>query len=367
MRRRIVAMVALAGSLASGCGSSSETVARFGADGGSGGGGGQTPIPSRAGSVVVEGCQLDPWQTMQLQSPSAQAILQDVILLCPTARDDGTVAPVESSAQAELAQQVASIKGMGYHARLALTMADELGQPYSQSTMQASLASESWRSKVIAGVAPFAAMADGIDLQLPPPPDASQSDVTNLVRALSNAVGRNSLAVFVPPGGASTDVAGTAAYDLGSIGAVASRLHVLTLDYSCCTGSAGPTIDSGWAVDVMRATAAATSAPLDVAFPLYGWDFGPGGQKAVTFLDAQSVASDTGASVQRGPTGSLFYDWQDESGGSHETWFDDATSTSWTLAAWDTVTLPPSVGVVFWGLGSEDPSLWDTLASEVAR
>jgi hypothetical protein len=365
MRGRI-AMVALAGALASGCGSSNETVARFGDDGGNGNGGG-TPIPSRAGSVVVEGCQLDPWQTMQLQSSSAQAILQDVILLCPTARDDGTVAPIESSAQAELAQQIAAIKSMGYHARLALTMADELGQPYAQGTMQASLASESWRSKVVAGVAPFAALADGIDLQLPPPPDASQSDVTTLVRALSSAVGRSSLAVFVPPGGASTDVAGAPAYDLGSIGAAAARLRVLTLDYSCCTGSPGPTIDSGWAVDVMRATAAATNAPLDVAFPLYGWDFGPGGQRAVTFLEAQSVANDTSASVQRSPTGSLFYDWQGDSGGSHETWFDDATSTSWTLAAWDTGTLPPDIGVVFWGLGSEDPTLWDTLASEVTR
>ena len=104
-----------------------------------------------------------------------------------------------------------------------------------------------------------------------------------------------------------------------------------------------------------------------MAFPLYGWDFGPSGQRSVTYLEAQGVASDTHASVQRGPTGTLYYDWQDESSGSHETWFDDGTSTSWTLAAWDTQTLPADVGVVFWGLGSEDPALWDTLAQELPQ
>ena len=51
----------------------------------------------------------------------------------------------------------------------------------------------------------------------------------------------------------------------------------------------------------------------------------------------------------------------------HETWFDDATSTSWALAAWDTQTLPASVGVVYWGLGAEDPALWDTIAGGMAR
>ncbi len=365
-----IATVALAGALAWGCGTEGPTVARFG-DGGSGDGSGSassTSIPARAGSVVVEGCQLDTWQTAALQSPSAQAVIKTVILLCPTLRDDGTVAPAEGSAQGELQQQLSSIKSMGYWAHLAVTMTDELGQPYDAGTMQASLASASWRTKVVSGLAPFANMADGLDLQLPPPPDASRDDVTSLVQALSTRFGASSLAIFVPPGGASNDVAGAPAYDLASIGALVSRVHVLTLDYSCCGGTPGPTIDSGWAVDVMNAAASETGAPLDLAVPLYGWDFGPNGQQsAVSFVDAQGVASDTGASMQRGPTGALYYDWQDDQGGAHETWFDDATSTSWTLAAWDAQTVPPTVGVVFWGLGDEDPTLWDTLASEVSQ
>jgi spore germination protein YaaH len=345
---------------ATGCGSSGGTTTSFASEQG-------TPIPSRAGSVVVEGCQLDPWQSAQLASSGAQAVLQTVILLCPTANDQGAVAPVEAAAQQELAQTIGQIRGMGYRARLALTMADELGNPYSPDVMQASLASATWRASVVAAAATFAQMADGLDLQLPPPPDASVDDVTRLVQALSASLAVPSLDVFVPPGGASNDVPGSAAYDLASIGPLVTRIHVLTLDYSTGTGAPGPTIDSGWAVDVERSVSSETSATLDVAVPLYGWDFGPAAARSVTFLEAQGVASQTGAAVVRGPTGALHYDWQDEGGGAHETWFDDGTSTSWTLAAWDTGTLPAQVGVVFWGLGSEDPALWSTLAQEMPR
>jgi hypothetical protein len=353
------ALAAALASAALGCGSKSGTVASFGGESG-------TPVTPRVGTVLVEGCQLDPWQSATLASSSARQVLQTVVLLCPTISDDGSVAPVETATQQELAQQVQVIEGMGYQVRLAVTVTDELGQPYPASVMASSLASATWRQSVVSGLAPFAAMSGGLDLQLPPPPDSSTSDVTSLVSALSSSVGASKLGIFVPPGGASNDVAGSAAYDLSSIGPMVSRIHLLTLDYSCCSGSPGPTIDSGWAVDVERSAASQTSAPLDVAFPLYGWDFGPNDvQRAVTYLEAEGVASSTKASVQRGPTGALYYDWQDESGGAHETWFDDGTSTTWTLAAWDPQTLDPNVGVVFWGLGNEDPALWDTIASNL--
>jgi hypothetical protein len=346
------------------CGAPGDTQARFG------GGGDGTPTvaatsaPLRPGSVVVEACSLDQWQSDALSSPSMHALVQTVILLCPTARTDGTVAPVDQPARDALAAQVATIRSQGYRVTLALTMADELDQPYPADAMAASLASSEWRTSVASAAAVFASTADGLDLQLPPPPDASVDDVSALVSALSSAVGRASLSVFVPPGGASNDVAGSGAFDLAAIGRVAARIHVATLDYSCCSGSPGPTIDPGWAVDALRSAASQTSLPLDVAVPLYGWDFGPQGQRAVTFDEATGVAAGSGTAIHRGPTGAEFYDWQDTTGGAHETWFDDAVSTSWTLAAWDTQTLPADVGVVYWGLGSEDPTLWDTLALE---
>jgi hypothetical protein len=359
MSRRVLLVLSLAAPLAAGslgCSGPGPAVGSFGPEPYSG-------ATARAGTVVVEGCQLDPWQVQQLASPGAHALLQTVVLLCPTARSDGSVAPVEESAQAELAQQIASIRSLGYGVRVGVSMLDELDQPYAPDVMQASLASSDWRTSVVKGVSSFAAMADGVDLRLPPPPDGSRDDVTALVQALSAATSASSLELFVPPLGASTDVPGAGAYDLPQLGSLVARVHLETLDFSCCSGSPGPTLDPGWAVDVARAARAQSGVALDVAFPLYGWDFGPNGQRAVSYLEAQSVAAQSRATVQRGPTGALFYDWQDEAGGAHETWFDDGTSASWTLAAWDPQTLPADVGVVFWGLGSEDPALWATLAT----
>jgi hypothetical protein len=342
-----------------GCGSQSDTVGRFGGEPG-------TPIPKRSASVLVPTCQLDAWQTEALASSAAKAVLRTVILLCPTMRDDGTIAPTEASAQHELSQQVSQLRALGYAVRLAVTMADELGQPYSAQTMQAALGSSTWSAQIVTNAAPFAAMADGLDLQLPPPPSGTAAGVTSLTAALAKGIGGKHLGLFAPPA-LTGDVPGADAYDLASLGPLVDRVHLLTLDYSSA-GSPGPTIDPGWAVDVERAARRNTSAPLDVSYPLYGWDFGPNAtNRSVSFLEAQQVAGDTRATVKRGPTGELFYDWRDPGGGAHETWFDDATSTSWALAAWDTQTLPADVGIVFWGLGSEDPQLWTTLAGEVTR
>jgi hypothetical protein len=233
--------------------------------------------------------------------------------------------------------------------------------------MQTALLSSTWRGQILANAAPFAAMADGLDLQLPPPPSGTAGGVTSLTAALAKGIGGKHLGIFAPPSLKPGDVPGADAYDLASLGPLVDRVHLLTLDYSCC-GNPGPTIDPGWAVDVERAARAKTSALLDVSYPLYGWDFGPNGaNRSVSFLEAQQVAGDTHATVRRGPTGELFYDWTDPAGGGHETWFDDATSTSWALAAWDGQTLPSDVGLVFWGLGSEDPQLWTTLAGDVIR
>jgi hypothetical protein len=342
-----------------GCGSQSDTVGRFGGEQG-------TPIPKRAASVLVPTCQLDAWQSGALASSGARAVLGTVILLCPTMRDDGTIAPVEASAQRELALQVSLLRALGYSVRLAVTMADELGQPYSAQTMQTALVSDTWRAQVVANVAPFAAMADGLDLQLPPPPSGTAGSVTALTAALAKGIGGKHLGIFAPPA-LTGDVPGADAYDLASLGPLVDRVHLLTLDYSSA-GNPGPTIDPGWAVAVERAARANASGLLDVSYPLYGWDFGPNAtNRSVSFLEAQQVAADTRATLKRGPTGELFYDWTDPAGGAHQTWFDDATSTSWALAAWDTQTLPGDVGIVFWGLGSEDPQLWTTLAGEVSR
>jgi len=105
---------------------------------------------------------------------------------------------------------------------------------------------------------------------------------------------------------------------------------------------------------------------MDVSFPLYGNDFTmtpAGGVRFTTYLEALGLADTYGVTPARGATQELFLDYADEGGASHELWYDDAASTLVTLAAWDTTTLPPNVGVVFYGFGAEDPALWNAIAA----
>jgi spore germination protein YaaH len=81
----------------------------------------------------------------------------------------------------------------------------------------------------------------------------------------------------------------------------------------------------------------------------------------VTYLEAFGVASLAQVRIERGPTGAPFFTWRDGAG-PHVTWFDDAESTARGLGAWTHDVLPPDVGVLFYGLGAEDPRLWDELA-----
>jgi hypothetical protein len=341
-----------------GCGWQTGTVDQVG-------GGPSAPIPQRSGSVVFEGCSLDAGSAATLATAEAKQVVQTVILLCPSSDDQGAISPADAASREALASQVQSIRALGYQVHLALTMgvvaSDGTIQPYDAPTTAAALANAGVRSLMATNVAPFAAMSDGIELELPPPPDASRDDVTGLVQALSGAIRpAKAFVLFVPPKGPTNDVPGAGAYDLPSLGSFVDRMRIETLDYSM--GAPGPTIDTGWAVVVEQDVGGATRAPLDVAYPLYGWDFGPTGQTPVSWSTATTTASDRHASIQHGPTGAPFYDWTDDMGGAHETWFDDAASTSMGLRAWDAQTIPPDVGVVFWGLGSEDPSLWPTLA-----
>jgi hypothetical protein len=141
------------------------------------------------------------------------------------------------------------------------------------------------------------------------------------------------------------------------------RMRVMTLDFSE-GGPPGPTIDPGWAVDAAR-LAKASFARVDVAYPLYGTDFGPRGQRTATYLEARGASAMYGVPVMRGPTGAPYVQFFPEAGEEHELWFDDALSTGRALGGWTPDVLPLDVGVLFYGLGAEDPKLWDLLASRM--
>lgn len=324
----------------------------------------ETPLPARAGSVVVDGCVLDTWQRSTLDQPGARRVLQEVILLCLVPRLDGTVGPRDPSATEQLGLLVADLKRIGYRVHLGVAFTDETGQRYDGKQTQTFLADPAWRARFRETLVPALGPVDGVELDLQGLPKDARASVTSLVTEVAQAVRpAKRLGIFLPPSVASpSDLPGGEAFARPVLAPLVDRVRVMTLDFS--EQGPGPTIDPGWAVDAVRL--ALRDAPaVDIAYPLYGRDFGPRGRRPTTWLEAVALAGVARVDIQRGPTSAPFIRYPSFGGERHELWFDDAESTGRALGAWTHDVLPASVGVVFYGLGAEEPSLFERLSARL--
>ena len=324
----------------------------------------ETPLPARAGSVIVDGCVLDPWQRATLAGPGAKRVLQDVILLCLVPRLDGTVGPRDPSALQHLAALIADLGTDGYHVSLAVAFTDETGQRYDGPQTRALLGDPGWRARFIETLLPALAPAVGVELDLQGLPNDARDLITAFVTEVSQAVRpAKRLGVFVPPSVTiPSDLPGGDAFARAALGTQVDRMRIMTLDFS--DHGPGPTIDPGWAVDAVR-LAKRDARAVDIAYPLYGTDFGPRGHRSTTYLEAIAIANVTGAPIAHGPTTAPFVRYVAYGNEPHELWFDDVDSTSRALAAWNYDTLPADVGVVFYGLGAEQPNLFESLGARM--
>ncbi len=359
---RLVSTVACVAALVSAvgaCGSSGGTIDELGQAEG-------IAIPARRGTVIVDGCQLDTWQQATLEDPRTRRVVAEVVLLCVVPRFDGSISPSDPSARAGIATAVASLRGQGYRAKLGVAFTDETGARYDGQQTLRLLVDGDWRSRAITGLAEMALLADGLELDLQNLPSEARPTLTTFVRELSTAVRpARELSMWIPPSVTiPSDLPGGDAFEVAALAPLTDRLRIGTLDFSCCGGAAGPTIDSGWAVDAFRlARTLAPRVPLDVAVPLYGTDFSSLGQRTTSWYEARALAERHHARIDRGPTGSPHFAYTDDSGRAHDLWYDDTESTTRVLRAWDTTTLPLDVGVVFYGLGAEDPTLFPAVAA----
>jgi spore germination protein YaaH len=260
---------------------------------------------------------------------------------------------------------------MGYGVTLAADFVTDNGNVFDGNQTAQELSEPGWSAKVATNIALAAQGANEVDLDLELLPASARQNLTALVTLVAAAVHPHTqLGVFLPPATMTpSDVPGGDAFDIAAIAQWADRLRVLTLDYTRTTPgtSPGPTIDSGWAVDAVRfALTYSGSVPVDVAFPLYGNDFTTSSATApvrsTTFLEAVGLGETYGQVAQRAATQELVLDYTDDANATHELWYDDAKSTVLTLGAWDYTTLPANIGVVFYGLGAEDPALWEAVA-----
>ncbi len=344
--------------LASACGASSgEEVERIGlaAD---------TPLPARSGTILVDGCVIDTWSRSTLALPATKRVAQEVIMLCAVPRLDGTVGPRDPSATSHLAGLVDDLHREGYRVNLGVAFTDESGQRYDGTQTSRLLADPAWRARFGETLSSVVGPADGVEIDLQQLPDDARTSVLALVAEASAKIrpGKK-LNVFVPPSVAvPSDLPGGEAFSRRDLAPYVDRMRIMTLDYS--EAAPGPTIDPGWAVDAVR-LALADFAACDVSIPLYGTDFGPRGRRPTTWFEARAISETGRIPVERGPTGAPFFRYASFAGESHELWYDDATSTARALGAWSLDVLPPEVGVLFYGLGAEDPTLFESLGARM--
>lgn len=318
------------------------------------------PLPARTGTVVVEGCTLDDTQSAALASSSMPRVVSTVLMLC---LDAGPSALTPPDAATQLAPVLSSLRALGYRVDLGFSITDDSGAALSRDQASSLVESESWRAQTIAAIAALPIDPDGIELAAPQLDGTQDSSdgVTALVAELSASVHpARALDILVPPTtGMAIDLPSDYSYSTAALAPLVDRLRVMTLDFSCCGAPPGPTIDAGWAVTAARlALALAGPTAIDVAVPLYGWDFSAAGPVSLGYDEAQTLAALTHAQVTRDSAGALTFSYN----GDHVVWFDDAVSTLRTLRAWQPSALPAAVGVVYYGLGAEDPALWDALA-----
>lgn len=324
----------------------------------------ETPLPARAGSVIVDGCVIDPWQRATLAGAGAKRVLQDVILLCLVPRLDGTVGPRDPSALQHLGALIADLATDGYRVSLAVAFTDETGQRYDGPQTRAFLGDPGWRARFVETLVPALKPAVGVELDLEGLPNDARDLITGFVTEVAQAVRpAKRLGIFVPPSVANpSDLPGGDAFARAALAAQVDRMRIMTLDFS--DQGPGPTTDPGWAVDAVRL--ARQDAPaVDIAYPLYGTDFGPRGHRSTTYLEAVAIAKVTGAPIDHGPTTAPFVRYVAYGNEPHELWFDDIDSTSRALAAWSYDVLPADVGVVFYGLGAEQPNLFESLGARM--
>jgi spore germination protein YaaH len=326
--------------------------------------GADTALPPRKGTIVIDGCVIDTWSRSTLALSSTKKTAQQVIMLCAVPRFDGTVGPRDPSASTHLKSLVDELHREGYRVNLGIAFTDESGQRYDGAQTRELLASPAWRARFVETLPAVLDPFDGAEIDLQFLPNDARPHVTSLVAETAAKVRpQKELNAFIPPSvSVPSDLPGGEAFSRLELAPHLDRMRIMTLDFS--ETRPGPTLDPGWAVDAVR-LALRDFPRCDVSVPLYGTDFGPRGRRPTTWFEAQAITTKGGIRIERGPTGAPFFKYVLFGNETHELWYDDATSTARALGSWTLEVLPAEVGVLFYGLGAEDPTLFESIGGRM--
>jgi spore germination protein len=146
------------------------------------------------------------------------------------------------------------------------------------------------------------------------------------------------------------------AQDYRAIGAAVDQVRVMTYDHSWETSPPGAVAPARWVEDVIAWTV--TQIPPEkvvLGAVLLGYDWVDGRGSTVDHERAVALARRYGAEIGRDRDRAPWFRYRDDSGRTHEVWWEDAQSAAIKLRLVSKYGLG---GAFFWNLGREDPAVW---------
>jgi len=127
---------------------------------------------------------------------------------------------------------------------------------------------------------------------------------------------------------------------------------IMAYDQHYSGGPAGPIADVAWVNDVLSyAQSLIPPSKILLGIPFYGYNWGPGGTRALAYTDVVATVFATGAQIQMDAASqspSFSY-------GGHQVWFENSDSLKAKL---NLVSAHNLAGWGAWRLGQEDPNFW---------
>ncbi len=199
----------------------------------------------------------------------------------------------------------------------------------------------------------------GVSLDIEFIPPARRDDFNTFLNALKTALGTRILHVNVH---AKTEDLPTnpivGAYDYQAIGAIADMVAVMTIDYGYPGGPPDPVAPLWWMYQVVRyATSLIDSRKVQIAFPLYGYDWrvtdNTTAAVSVNGAQNQAISANTVIEFDQIAASPWYRYWEEME--KHIVWFEDVRSYREKYTLVDQYQL---LGVTYWQLNLPAPQNW---------
>jgi spore germination protein YaaH len=222
------------------------------------------------------------------------------------------------------------------------------------------------RAGVLARVSELVQQAgyDGINIDFESGAPTDRAALTSFVTELAAIMhGQGKLvSIAVSPKASDVTTGRPGIFDYPALSAAVDTVFVMNWGKHWSTSAPGAIADLPWATTVANYVASMPDkSKFVLGTDLYGFDWAAGGGAAnpatpIEYADVQNLIAAVGATPAfDAVAGAPHFSYTDSQGVGHDVWYTDAA----TVAQHVRLARDRGLGIGFWRLGREDPSVWD--------